>query len=149
MTEQSIQSVNGDLTVYVQLPIDLIKSGYECRTALQFFSRFGQLERELYCITMRSSYPLRSRKRHVEMYSKYINTKAYRHDSLEEPVLSKATQAILFYLTEATQVAHALQGDTTGGGQMTAQFTKYSKSVGGAEYTGFTRSPRKDVWSLP
>lgn len=46
MAEQSIQCVNSDQAVNVQLPINLVKSGCECGIVLQFVPHLGQLEEE-------------------------------------------------------------------------------------------------------
>lgn len=43
MAEESIQSASGDLAIYVEFPIDLIKFGQKGRHILHFFPCFGQL----------------------------------------------------------------------------------------------------------
>lgn len=47
MAEHSVQCVNGDLAINVQLCIDLLKLGCEDGVVLQFFPHFGQLEKRV------------------------------------------------------------------------------------------------------
>lgn len=83
MTEESVQSVSGDLAIYVQLPIELIKSGQKGRNVLHFFPHFGQLEKckeskTLYLCKISSLFFLSFKERHkcVEKYSVHEVLKA-------------------------------------------------------------------------
>lgn len=77
VAEQSVQTVSGDLAVYVQFPIELVKGGQKGRYILHFSPHFSQLEKHkkanhyMYASFFPCSfYPPRSRDRNVSVYLK-------------------------------------------------------------------------------